>query len=130
MYDRLWPQLSMTTATIGALTGVNVTIWLLWKFPPAWRTLNRYFISVPLYPYAVSAVGSVFSHQALKHLATNMAILWLIGSRCNGHPLPRSCVVLANRCSARRGLSRRFSCPLRLCRGHWVDDIADRACAA
>ncbi|KAL1990654.1 hypothetical protein VTN49DRAFT_6493 [Thermomyces lanuginosus] len=81
VYDRLWPQLSMTTTTIGALAGVNVAIWLLWKFPPAWRTLNRYFISVPLYPYALSAVGSVFSHQALKHLATNMAILWLIGSR-------------------------------------------------
>lgn len=99
VYDRLWPQLSMTTTTIGALAGVNVAIWLLWKFPPAWRTLNRYFISVPLYPYALSAVGSVFSHQALKHLATNMAILWLIGSRCTLSL--RADVFLADKCSAR-----------------------------
>ena len=78
---RLWPDIPPAAATILGVAGANVAVWMLWKVPPAWRLLNRYFISVPLYPYAASVVGSVFSHQQVKHLATNTLILWLIGLR-------------------------------------------------
>ncbi|KAH8693041.1 putative rhomboid family protein [Talaromyces proteolyticus] len=78
---RMWPDIPPAAATVFAIIGVNVAVYCLWKIPPAWRLLNRYFISVPLYPYALSVVGSVFSHQQFKHLATNTLILWLIGSR-------------------------------------------------
>ncbi|KAL1956983.1 hypothetical protein VTO42DRAFT_6472 [Malbranchea cinnamomea] len=86
MYDpplrekRMWPDTPPAAATAIGLIGVNAAIWLLWKIPPAWRMLNRYFISVPVYPYALSMVGSVFSHQQLRHLGVNMAILWFIGT--------------------------------------------------
>lgn len=77
----MWRDVPPAAATVFGIMGVNVAIYLLWKAPPAWRLLNRYFISVPLYPYAMSVVGSIFSHQQLRHLATNTLILWLIGTR-------------------------------------------------
>ncbi|KMU73467.1 hypothetical protein CISG_03602 [Coccidioides immitis RMSCC 3703] len=79
---RLLPTVPPAAATAIGLIGANVTVFLMWKaFPPAWRMLNRYFISVPLYPYSLSTIGSVFSHQQLRHLGANMFILWFIGTR-------------------------------------------------
>uniref|UniRef100_A0A093V434 Rhomboid protein 1, mitochondrial n=1 Tax=Talaromyces marneffei PM1 TaxID=1077442 RepID=A0A093V434_TALMA len=80
-YKRMWKDIPPAAATIMGLMATNVGVWMLWKLPPAWRMLNQYFISVPLYPYAMSVVGSVFSHQQFKHLLTNTVILWLIGLR-------------------------------------------------
>lgn len=77
----MFPDIPPAGATIMALIGLNLGVYLLWKFPPAWKLLNRYFISVPLYPYPLSMIGSVFSHQLLKHFAINSAILWFIGTR-------------------------------------------------
>ncbi|KAL1967541.1 hypothetical protein VTN77DRAFT_3056 [Rasamsonia byssochlamydoides] len=80
--DRMWPDVPPAAATVIALLGANFAIFALWRiWPPAWKMLNRYFISVPLYPHALSVVGSTFSHQQLRHLATNMVILWFIGIR-------------------------------------------------
>ncbi|KAI5304452.1 hypothetical protein KEM56_006482 [Ascosphaera pollenicola] len=80
--DRLWPNTPKSAATVIGLIGVNVAIFALWRaFPPAWRMLNRYFISVPLYPYSASMVGSMFSHQLFRHLAMNMIILWVMGTK-------------------------------------------------
>lgn len=80
--DRIWPDVPPAAATAIALLGANFAVYILWGFcPPAWRMMNRYFISVPLYPHALSVVGTVFSHQQLRHLATNMVILWFIGTR-------------------------------------------------
>ncbi|WEW55673.1 rhomboid superfamily protein [Emydomyces testavorans] len=79
---RILPMFPPAAATAIGLIGVNVTIFLMWKaFPPSWRLLNKYFISVPLYPYAFSTLGSVFSHQQIRHLGANMFILWFIGTR-------------------------------------------------
>ncbi|EED20270.1 rhomboid family protein, putative [Talaromyces stipitatus ATCC 10500] len=78
---RMWRDIPPAAATILGIIATNVSVWMLWKIPPAWRMLNRYFISVPLYPYAMSVVGSIFSHQQFKHLLTNTVILWLIGLR-------------------------------------------------
>ncbi|PKX94453.1 rhomboid protease PCP1 [Aspergillus novofumigatus IBT 16806] len=79
--DRMWPDMPPAAATAFAIMGANLTIFLLWKFPPAWRMLNRYFISVPFKPHPLSIVGNVFSHQQFKHLALNMLMLWFIGTK-------------------------------------------------
>ena len=61
----------------------------------AWRFLNRYFLSVPGYPFSMSVVGNMFSHQQVSHFAANMAVLWIIGTKrmCN---LTCSCLTKAN----------------------------------
>jgi rhomboid-like protein len=80
--QRMWPNVPPAAATVIALIGTNLLIFTLWKaWPPAWRMLNRYFISVPVYPYAISVVGNIFSHQQFRHLTWNMVLLWFIGTR-------------------------------------------------
>ncbi|PGG96265.1 rhomboid-like protein [Blastomyces parvus] len=80
--ERLMPNTPPAAATVIGLIGTNVLIFAMWRaVPPAWRLLNRYFISVPLYPYSISIVGSIFSHQQFRHLGANMLILWFIGTR-------------------------------------------------
>ncbi|KAF3480294.1 presenilins-associated rhomboid-like protein [Arthroderma uncinatum] len=80
--QRLWSDIRPAAATVVTLVGLNVGVFVLWKFvPPAWRLLNRYFVSVPCYPHAASVVGSVFSHQQFRHLGSNMLVLWFIGMR-------------------------------------------------
>ncbi|KAL8854635.1 MAG: hypothetical protein Q9221_000670 [Calogaya cf. arnoldii] len=78
---RLFPDISMASATVGALIGINVAVWLAWKWPPLWALMNRVFILMPAYPYARSLVGNLFSHQHSSHLAVNMAVLWFIGTK-------------------------------------------------
>lgn len=77
----MWPDTPPAAATVFALIGINVGIFALWKFPPAWRMLNRYFISAPLYPYALSMIGTVFSHQMAKHTLVNTGILFFLGTK-------------------------------------------------
>ncbi|KAL3459932.1 hypothetical protein BJX64DRAFT_263966 [Aspergillus heterothallicus] len=80
--SRMWPSLPPAAATALAIIGTNVTVFALWRFwPPAWRILNRYFISVPVYPRVFSLIGSVFSHQTPMHLGMNMFVLWMFGTK-------------------------------------------------
>ncbi|KAE8145913.1 hypothetical protein BDV25DRAFT_60304 [Aspergillus avenaceus] len=79
--DRLWPGIPPAAATIMAIIGTNLGIFLLWKIPPAWKLLNRYFITIAAYPRPLSLLGSVFSHQTVTHLAVNMTVLWCVGTR-------------------------------------------------
>ncbi|KAE8379433.1 hypothetical protein BDV26DRAFT_259437 [Aspergillus bertholletiae] len=80
--DRLWPDVPPAAATVMAIIGTNIGVFLLWKLcPPAWRLLNRYFITVAAYPRPLSLVGNVFSHQTVNHLALNMVVLWFVGTR-------------------------------------------------
>lgn len=80
--DRLWPDVPPAAATLFGLIIANSFIFALWRvWPPAWKYLNRYFISVPGYPYVWSMLGNTFSHQGVRHLIMNMAVLWLIGVR-------------------------------------------------
>ncbi|KAJ5289421.1 uncharacterized protein N7443_009674 [Penicillium atrosanguineum] len=80
--DRLWPDIPPAAATVGAIIGANVAVTLMWKYiPPSWRLLNRFFVIVPFYPSAPSMIGSTFSHQTWRHLATNMMVLGLMGTR-------------------------------------------------
>ncbi len=78
---RLWPDMPPAFATCFGILLANIAIFVLWRFPPAWPTLNRYFASCPGYPIALSNVCNVFSHQQLGHLATNMFLFMLIGPK-------------------------------------------------
>jgi rhomboid-like protein len=78
---RLMPSEPLSRATYYGILGINVGVFLLWRFPPAWRILNRYFINVSAVVRPLSLLGNIFSHQTLGHLATNMILLYLIGMK-------------------------------------------------
>ena len=78
---RLFPDLPLAAATVIALIGVNVAVFILWRVPPFWKFLNRNFLVVPMYPYAMSMLMACFSHQSFTHLLSNMIPIWLIGTR-------------------------------------------------
>ncbi|KAL4789891.1 hypothetical protein BDV19DRAFT_14103 [Aspergillus venezuelensis] len=79
--DRMWPNTPPAAATIATIIGMNAAVWFLWKVPPAWKLLNRYFLNVTANPRVLSLAGSVFSHQTVRHLAMNMLALWLLGTQ-------------------------------------------------
>ncbi|KAH7130709.1 hypothetical protein B0J11DRAFT_483531 [Dendryphion nanum] len=80
---RIWPDLSLTTATMLAIIGTNVVICGLWRWTPLWPFMTKYFMHVPGYPRAVQAITNVFSHIQYEHLLGNMMFLGLIGSACH-----------------------------------------------
>lgn len=77
--DRLWPNMSLSMATCTGILAVNVLVFLLFRFPPALRILNQYFIAVPAYPYSFSMLGNTVSHFQFSHIATNMISLFIFG---------------------------------------------------
>lgn len=79
--DRLWPDIPPAAATVGAIMLANVAGWVMWKIPPLWPLLNRYFLVVPATPRVTALLGTFFSHQSLTHLLHNMAVLWFLGVR-------------------------------------------------
>ena len=79
--DRLMPEIPPAAATFISLFLVNLMIFGLWHHPPAFRLLNKYFITTPGYPYPLSLVGNIFSHQTFSHFAMNMAVLYFVGTR-------------------------------------------------
>jgi rhomboid-like protein len=78
---RLWPDMPPAAATVTAIIALNTVVFCAWRFPPAFRLLNKYFISVPGYPRALAVLGNTFSHQTLSHLLLNMVAIWFIGTR-------------------------------------------------
>jgi rhomboid-like protein len=78
---RLWPDYSMSTATVAALMLMNLAGFMLWRLPPAWPLMNRYFMLVAATPRPLSILGAMFSHQAAGHLLVNMAFIWFVGIR-------------------------------------------------
>ncbi|KAI9677010.1 MAG: hypothetical protein M1817_006849 [Caeruleum heppii] len=78
---RLFPDTPPAAATILGITALNAAVLIAWRIPPAWRFLNRYFLSIPGYPYALGVVGNVFSHQGFGHFAVNMGVLWVVGTQ-------------------------------------------------
>lgn len=79
---RLVPDLSLTTATIGALVLSNCIIAVGWRIMPLWPFMTRYFMHVPGYPRAAQSVLNVFSHVQYEHLLSNMFTLMLVGPVC------------------------------------------------
>ncbi|KAI4591481.1 hypothetical protein KJ359_013316 [Pestalotiopsis sp. 9143b] len=78
---RVWPDIPPAAATCLGLMLLNVVVFGLWKFPPAWAILNRYMLLVPSTPRPLQLLGAIFSHQTFGHLATNMICLWFFGIR-------------------------------------------------
>ncbi|KAI1752476.1 hypothetical protein F4782DRAFT_500277 [Xylaria castorea] len=78
---RLWPDIPPAGATCLGLIAVNLAVWVLWKYPPAWALLNRYMILIAATPRPLQILGAMFSHQSLGHLSTNMVFLWFFGTR-------------------------------------------------
>ncbi|KAL2756774.1 hypothetical protein ACRALDRAFT_1062448 [Sodiomyces alcalophilus JCM 7366] len=78
--DRLYPEVSAATATVASLIALNVGVWFMWRIPPLWKVLNRYFVMVHGMPRAASLICSTFSHSEFTHLVTNMAGLYLFGT--------------------------------------------------
>lgn len=78
---RMWPDTPPAAATVLVLIGINVAVFGAWHIVPLQRILLKNFISVPGYPRAVSIIGCTFSHQTPTHLAMNMVVLWLFGTR-------------------------------------------------
>ena len=79
---RLWPELSLSVATFGAIVGTNILVCIGWRYKPLWPLLTRYFMHVPGYPRAIQAVLNVFSHVQYEHLLGNMMTLALVGPVC------------------------------------------------
>jgi rhomboid-like protein len=79
--NRLWPDYSPSTATVGALIMMNIAAFCLWRVPPAWGLMNKYFMVVAATPKPFSMVGAIFSHQAASHLLMNTVFLWYLGTK-------------------------------------------------
>lgn len=79
---RIWPDFPPAAATVISIIGINVAIYLAWKVPPLWKFMNRNFIVTTAYPYAMSIIGAIFSHQGIGHLSLNIVLLWAAGTRC------------------------------------------------
>lgn len=79
--DRLFPDIPPAAATVGSLILANVLGFVLWRQPRLWGVLNRHFLIVSATPRAHSMVTAMFSHQGFFHLAMNMVVLWLLGTR-------------------------------------------------
>ncbi|RPA71384.1 rhomboid-domain-containing protein [Ascobolus immersus RN42] len=82
--DKRWfPHVSPEFATVAALIGVNVAIFLLWQRPiggvAGWKWMNRYLASIPGRPEWLSLLGSCFSHLRFIHLAVNCYGLYVFG---------------------------------------------------
>ena len=85
---RLWPDMPPAAATVIGLIIANSIVLVAWRLPPAWRLLNKHFLSTPVYPSAMSILGNVFSHQELQHFLANMVVLWFIGTKRTLLPFP------------------------------------------
>ena len=77
---RLWPDIPPAAATMITIIGINFLVYTLWGVPPLWKFMNRSFLVVPIYPYAISMIGAAFSQQTIKHLIPNVIALWILGT--------------------------------------------------
>ncbi|KAI0592899.1 hypothetical protein F4775DRAFT_580239 [Biscogniauxia sp. FL1348] len=78
---RLWPDIPPAAATCIGLISANLCVWAMWKMPPLWGILNKYFLVIAATPRPFQLIGAIFSHHNLAHLAMNMVPLWFFGTR-------------------------------------------------
>lgn len=79
--SRVWPDMPPAAATVISIILVNAIVLGAWRVPPAFRFLNKYFLTLPGYPRALSMIGNVFSHQTIGHFTMNMVVVWFVGVR-------------------------------------------------
>ncbi|OCL01531.1 hypothetical protein AOQ84DRAFT_370028 [Glonium stellatum] len=80
---RFMKDYTPSLATALTIFSINFGFWLMWAWPRAWPLMNKYMTMTPAYPRAFAALGNVFSHQSIKHLAVNMMYLMTIGVWCH-----------------------------------------------
>ena len=78
---RMFPDTPPAAATLLGLVAINVAVFMLWRTPPMWAFMNKYFIVVPLQPRAASMFLAEFSHQQVPHFVFNMSLIWFVGGR-------------------------------------------------
>lgn len=76
---RMFPDVPPAIATLGAITAINLAVFVAWRIPPLWRTMNKTFQVTAAYPFAIGTLGAQFSHQSFYHLFVNMVMLWPFG---------------------------------------------------
>ncbi|OAL50819.1 hypothetical protein IQ07DRAFT_539260 [Pyrenochaeta sp. DS3sAY3a] len=79
---RIFPDLSITFATVAGLLAVNTAVVVAFRFMPLWPFLTRYFMHTPAYPRAIQSVTNVFSHIQYEHFLANMFMLLLVAPVC------------------------------------------------
>jgi len=79
--SRAWPDMPPAAATVISIILLNAIVLGAWRVPAAFRVLNKYFLTLPGYPRALSMVGNVFSHQTIGHFTMNMVVIWFVGVR-------------------------------------------------
>ncbi|RMD42734.1 hypothetical protein DV735_g2450, partial [Chaetothyriales sp. CBS 134920] len=77
--ERIFPDVSLSVATIGTIFALNLLAFACWGIPGMWPIMNRYFTSTPAYPRVLSMIGNTFSHQTATHFLTNMLGLFVFG---------------------------------------------------
>ncbi|RMZ76024.1 hypothetical protein DV738_g5149, partial [Chaetothyriales sp. CBS 135597] len=77
--ERLFPDVSLSVATVGTIFALNLLAFACWGIPGMWPIMNRYFTSTPAYPRVLSMIGNTFSHQTATHFLTNMLGLLVFG---------------------------------------------------
>lgn len=77
---RLFPDIPPSVATITGILLINLVAFMAWRILPAQRFMLRNMIYHPGFPRVAAVIGSVFSHQTVSHLVSNMLVLGLIGT--------------------------------------------------
>lgn len=78
---RMFPDTPPAAATLLGLVAINLAVFTLWRLPPMWAFMNKYFIVVPLRPRPASMFLAEISHQEVMHLVVNMGLIWFVGGR-------------------------------------------------
>lgn len=84
--NRFLSEWTPASATLYPIIMANILIFFAWRMPPLVPSLNKYAILVPGYPYAFSILGNLVSHQSVRHLVTNMFLLYYVGTRFFNEP--------------------------------------------
>lgn len=77
---RLLPEITTAQATVGTMIALNAVVWLGWRFPPLWKSFNRWMIFVVGLPKPVTLFTAPFSHQQASHMLVNMVPFWVVGT--------------------------------------------------
>lgn len=108
---RLFPDIPPALAAVGTIVTINVLVYLFWRFPYAWKSMNRLFMVVPAMPQAFSMLGAPFSHQEFVHLCGNLLGIAFLGTQCTFSITPSIIVLYTDGLSARRYRPRPFFGP-------------------
>lgn len=94
---RMFPSVSAGTATLAALVGAQLLVFVAYRFPPLWRAGNKFLLVVPAAPRAAGVILATFTHTQISHLFWNAVLLCAFGRFCTLTTLDIWDVVLISR---------------------------------